>query len=106
MASVSTELFKPQMTTHQRYAQIEAEINERFLDFGYPQEQAEAIARSFTHYMLDYMSEKIVVETLSKAGVDQALAQALAATFSDIKAQTASEYRVAASDAPFTSASV
>lgn len=73
--------FKPQGTTMNTYAKIEQKLFDDFVSFGYDRRVAQAIAHSFTQYVLGYLSDAEAVTCLVGAGADENLAKKVVETF-------------------------
>ncbi len=62
--------FKPQGTTMDNFSQTENRLFEQFRKFGYPDKVSEAIAYSFTQYMLNYLTDEGVARRITDSGAD------------------------------------
>lgn len=77
--------FKPQGTTMDTFQQIESRLFDAFKDAGFPSAVAEAIAHSFTQYMLGYLTEEGVARRILDSGAKEDLARDLARRFKALR---------------------
>jgi len=67
------------------YAKIEQRLFDDFIRFGYSREVAEAIAHSFTKYVLGYFDDDQVFECLMKSGATEDVVEAVIESFRQAK---------------------
>lgn len=74
--------FRPQETTMNSMTQTEQKLYESFVAAGFEHKQANAIAHSFTQYMLDYLTEEGAAQLIVKTNVDRSVAREIVTEFS------------------------
>jgi hypothetical protein len=77
--------FKPQMTTHSSYEKVESDLFKSFKAMGYDSKVAEAVAHSFTLYMLDYVTAEGAARAILDSGADEETARELATMFRSVR---------------------
>jgi hypothetical protein len=85
MAGQMTKKFKPQETTMNSYQETETKLYNRFVSFGYDANLAQAIAHSFTNFVLGYLTMEGVAHHLILNGADEDTARSLAEDFRDVR---------------------
>lgn len=85
--------FEPQMTTMGSFTETEAGLYHRFMEMDFGEELSKAVAHSFTRYMLGYVTEEGVAQTLLSHGADRDTARRLAEMFHAVKAKARSEQK-------------
>lgn len=87
---MSTE-YRPQETSMNSLADTERRLHNSFMNAGFDNELAEAVARTFTQYMLSYWTEEGAAQNLVKHGASESTARVIVQKFRALKRQTSEE---------------
>lgn len=80
-----SDIFEPQMTTQGTFRETETNLYDRLRKFGYEHPVAEAIAHSFTKYMLGYLTVEGVAQEILGGGADRDTARKFARMFEQVR---------------------
>ncbi len=67
------------------YQETETKLFNRFVAFGYKRDLAQAIAHSFTNFVLGYLTMEGVAHHLIQNGADEDTARSLAEDFRNVR---------------------